>query len=177
MKLFSFSLRHKRYFSWSEAAVRRWHWSKAAAGSRWPLFLDSTETRGNYFLALNNRKNSEFENKFQKSYSINLFSCFHFIQKVLSAFISLLKSKHYFDKVSSHRDSEISAHSPPSLFQKEFSKQMKVLEIICWMSQGISFISESEQSPVRTKCVLVSTESLMDTSFNANFSSFFCLMF
>lgn len=34
-------------------------------------------------------------------------------------FHSLLKSKHYFDKVSSHRDSEISAHSPRSLFQKE----------------------------------------------------------
>lgn len=103
---------------------------------------------------------------------MNLCPCFHFIQMVLSAYISLLKSKHYFEKVSSHRDSEISSHSPPSLSQKKFSKQMKVLEIVCWMPQSISFLSESGQSPVRIKCVLILTESLIDTFSNANFSFF-----
>lgn len=136
MNLFSPPLRHKRLFSWRGVALRRCHWSKVAAGSRWPLFLDSTETRGNNLLVLNYRQNSEFENKFQKSHNINLCSCFHFIQQVLSPFLFLLKNKHCFDKISSHRDSEISVHSPLSLFQKEFSKQKKALEIVCWMSQG-----------------------------------------
>lgn len=92
------------------------------------------------------------------------------------SFLSLLKNKHCFDKVSSDRDFEISAHSSPSLFLKKFSKQMKALEIVCWMSQGISFISERGQSPtLRTKCILVSTKSLIDTLSNANFSFFFLM--
>lgn len=170
MNLFSPPLRHKRLFSWRGVALRRCHWSKVAAGSRWPLFLDSTETRGNNLLVLNYRQNSEFENKFQKSHNINLCSCFHFIQQVLSPFLFLLKNKHCFDKISSHRDSEISVHSPLSLFQKEFSKQKKALEIVSWMSQGISFISESGQPPVRAKCIFVSTESLSNVTFFFFFS-------